>query len=144
MQQRLFLNTLVILMSIKTRNSGEWSEARFHSFVKSALRSASQRWPPKYKVLSKAYVGQRINPKSGRMAKHYLCKACEEAFPAKEIQVNHIVPVVPVTGFDTWDGVVERMFCEESGLEVLCKNCHSTITDKENKIRRAEKVSRLG
>lgn len=140
MQQRLFLNTLVILMSIKTRNSGEWSEARFHSFVKSALRSASQRWPPKYKVLSKAYVGQRINPKSGRMAKHYLCKACEEAFPAKEIQVNHIVPVVPISGFDNWDNVVERMFCEESGLEVLCVPCHKSITKEENNARKLQRL----
>lgn len=127
-------------MEISRRNGGEWTEARFTSFVKSALRNASQRWPPKYKVLSKAYVGQRINPKSGRMAKHYLCKACEEAFPAKEIQVNHIVPVVPVTGFDSWDGVVERMFCEESGLEVLCIPCHKKTTKEENDARKLQGI----
>ena len=120
----------------KTRNNGEWSEARYHAFVKGGLRSASQRWPPKYKVLSEACVGQRINPASGRLAKFYRCSACSDTFPAKLVEVNHIKPVIPVNGFDSWDGVVDRLFCEKEGLEVVCKPCHKNISKQENIQRR--------
>lgn len=122
---------------LKPYNSGQWTEARFHSFVKSALRSASQRWPPKYEVLNAAKRGKKINSKTGRLAEHYECNACREQFPAKEVQVNHITPVVPVSGFDSWDGVVERMFCEKSGLEVLCIPCHKQVTKEENEQRKS-------
>lgn len=123
----------------KPYNDGQWTEARFNSFVKSALRSASQRWPPKYQVLNEAKLGKRINQKTGRLAEHYVCAACREAFPLKEVQVNHIVPVVPVSGFDSWDGVVKRMFCERNGLEVLCIPCHKVNTRKENEQRKSSK-----
>lgn len=83
-------------------------------------------------MLNEACVGQRTNPKSGRLAKFYKCNNCKEDFPAKEIEVNHILPVVPVTGFDSWDGIIDRMFCEKQGLEVLCKPCHKHVTKQEN------------
>lgn len=120
----------------KTYNGGQWTEARFTSFVKSALRSASQRWPPKYQTLSKACVGQKTNPASGRLAKFYKCNKCKDDFPAKNVEVNHIIPVVPVDGFDSWDAVIYRLFCEEDGLEVVCKPCHKLITKEENQERK--------
>lgn len=120
----------------KPRCNGEWTEARFNSFVKSALRGASQRWPPKYQTLQDAFVGIKTNPKTGRQAKHFHCRACGLDFPQKEVEVNHIVPVVPVEGFDSWDGVISRMFCEKDGLEVLCKPCHKAVTKQENELRK--------
>lgn len=124
-------------MANKTRNGGEWSEARFNSFVKGGLRSVSIRWPPRYQVLADACVGQKINHNSGRLAKHYTCSNCLIDFPAKDVEVNHINPVIPLTGFDSWDGVVERMFCEKEHLEVLCKKCHKELTKQENTERKA-------
>ena len=121
----------------KTYNNGEWSDARFNSFVKSALRSASIRWPPKYQKLSEALVGTKVNQKTGRMAKHYECNQCKGHFPAKDVEVNHILPVVPVEGFTSWDLIIERMFCEKDGLEVVCKPCHREITKKENEERKS-------
>lgn len=122
---------------VKPRNGGTWTEARFNSFVKSALRSASQRWPPKYTVLNEACVGQKINPKSGRLAKFYTCAKCQDDYIAKDVQVNHISPVIPVTGFDSWNGVIERIFCEKEGLEVVCIPCHKNITEEENQERKS-------
>jgi 5-methylcytosine-specific restriction endonuclease McrA len=119
-------------MADKTRNNGEWTESRFHSFVKSGLRSLSQKWPPKYRVLGKAYAGTSINPSSGRLAKRYECASCKNTFTSKDVEVNHIEPVVPISGFDSWDNIIERLFCEESGLEVVCKPCHKVITKQEN------------
>ena len=119
----------------KTRNGGEWTEARYRSFIKGGLRSVSVRWPPRYKCLNDAKVGKRINKSSGRLAEHYKCAKCLDIFPAKEVEVNHIVPVVPLTGFTTWDETVSRMFCEIEGLEVVCKPCHRNITKQENQER---------
>jgi ribosomal protein S26 len=100
------------------------------------LRSASQRWPARYQTLNDAYIGQKINKESGRIAKHFTCSKCKEAFPQKSVEVNHIIPVVPVTGFDDWNGVIERMFCEKEHLEVVCKVCHKIITQQERDERK--------
>lgn len=70
------------------------------------------------------------------MAKHYQCNHCNGLFPAKDVEVNHLTPVIPVDGFDSWDEVINRMFCEKDGFEVLCKPCHKAVTQKENKERR--------
>lgn len=122
--------------TIKTRNGGEWSDAKFFSFVKSGLRTTSVRWPPRYKTLAAAYVGQKINVESGRMAKHYKCAKCEGEFTQKNIEINHKIPVILTSGFDSWSGVIERMFCEAEGLEALCKPCHKVITKYENTLRK--------
>lgn len=121
--------------SENTRNSGEWTEARFNSFVKSALRAASRRWPPKYTCLNNAYVDKRTNRKTGRIAKHYKCNACKECFPSSEVQVDHINPIVnPSIGFTTWDDVINNMFCEIDNLQVLCKDCHKAKTAYEKSL----------
>ncbi len=123
-------------MTDKRYNNGEWTQARFNSFVKGGLRSISQRWPPKYKCLSNAFTGTKVNPRTGRLAKHYLCRACQNEYVGSLVEVNHIDPVIPVTGFDSWDKVIERLFCEEDRLEVLCKPCHKALTKQENEERK--------
>ena len=116
----------------KLRNGGNWTEAKFNSFVKSALRGASRRWPPKYETLNAAYVDRRTNAKSGRPAKHYLCAQCQGCFPAAEVQVDHIEAIIdPLVGFVSWDEVVNRMFCEKENLQVLCTPCHKVKTAAE-------------
>ena len=118
------------------RNGGEWTESKFHSFIKSALRAASSRWPPKYKCLSEAFVDKRITIKTGREGKQYRCNACKGIFPTSEVQVDHIIPVVPVTGFTNWDEVINLMFCEKDGFQVLCKPCHNKKTAEERQRRK--------
>lgn len=123
-----------------THNEGKWTEARFSSFIKSALRSASQRWPPKFSTLNAAKRGKRINCSSGRIAEHYECANCNGEFPAKDIQVDHINPVIdPNVGFVSWDEVVKRMFCESDGFQVLCKACHTLKSNYERKIAKERK-----
>lgn len=117
-------------------NDGQWSESRFNSFIKGIIRSGTQRWPPKFAVLNAAKRGKFRNVKTGRMAEHYECAKCQELFPAKEVQVDHIEPVVPLTGFVSWDDVIKRTFCEADGLQVLCKGCHKEKTNLENALRK--------
>lgn len=115
-------------------NNNQWTDARFSSFVKGALRAASSRWPPKYAAINNAYTGKKINSKSGREAKHFKCNCCWGEFPASEIQVDHIQPVIdPYVGFISWDEVVKRMFCEVEGFQILCKTCHQAKTNAEKR-----------
>lgn len=118
---------------------GTWTESKFNSFIKSGLRATSVRWPPRYQALADAFDHQGINPATGRKAKLYRCKSCNNLFPSAQIEINHIIPVVPVTGFDNWDNVIKRMFCEKEHLEALCKPCHKSLTLAENQQRKENK-----
>jgi len=121
-------------------NAGQWTQARMNSFIKSALRSASQRWPPRYSSLHDACIGQKINPKSGRLAKHYTCGMCKQAHPAKDVQVDHIKPIIdPVVGFQTWDILIGNLFCEKENLQILCKTCHQIKTNAEKQLKKDNK-----
>ena len=123
----------------KKRNGGEWTDARFRSFVTSALRAASRRWPPKYKALKEAFVGRKENKKTGKLAMHYKCAKCKKHFVATDVQVDHKLPVVdPKTGFVSWDDFINRIFCEIENLQVMCKPCHKVKTEEE-KLERKKK-----
>lgn len=123
--------------TLSKRNGGLWTEAKFRSFVISALRAASRRWPVKWAVLKAALVGKSVNTKTGKFAQHYRCSHCRATFPAADVVVDHIHPVVDtMKGFTTWDEYVERMFVEAEGLQVLCKGCHKEKTATERKERK--------
>lgn len=64
----------------------------------------------------------------------YICDGCQKG--SKKVSVDHILPVVPVYGWDDWDGFITRLFCGTEGLQILCKGCHKKKTDKENEQRR--------
>jgi len=114
-----------------------WTNSRFSSFIKSALRAASSRWPPSFECLKNAFVGVKENKKTGRQAKHYKCNCCYGEFPSSEVQRDHIIPVIdPFKGFTTWDSVIERMFCSAEGFQILCKPCHAIKTKKEREQRK--------
>jgi len=116
----------------------EWTKARLNTFIIAALRKATSRYPPKYECLAEAYVGQKVNLKTGREGKHYLCATCCGEFPAKEVQVDHIYPVIqPDVGFTSWDDYIERLFCAKDDMQVLCTQCHSIKTKEENNGRKA-------
>lgn len=130
-RHKMCQSSLTYMTNLK-RNSGRWTDARYKSFIVSALRAASRRWPPKFETLHEAYVGQKTNPKTKRISKHYQCKACSQVFPGKDVQVDHIEPVVSTSeGFTTWDAFIQRLFCEKEGLQVLCTPCHNIKTQKE-------------
>jgi 5-methylcytosine-specific restriction endonuclease McrA len=114
----------------------DWTEGRKKSFITSVLRSGYRRWPPKYETLKEAQAGKKENAKTKRIAMHYTCNSCKEDFPAKEVQVDHIEPVVDSKqGFKTWDVFIDRLYCDKDNLQVLCKSCHSSKTLTEKKER---------
>lgn len=102
------------------------SDTRFRSVLISVLRRFSRFWHPAKLVLEKARIARGM----------YQCSSCSKIVGPREIKIDHIHPVVPVTGFTTWDDLINRLFCEETGLQALCKDCHKIKTDKENSDRR--------
>ena len=120
--------------SPKVRNSGQWTEARFRSFVASVLRAGTRRWPPKWAALAAAFTEKRKS-KSGREAKHYLCNACKLEFTSTQVQIDHKEPIGDWSDFNV---VVEKLFCEKENLQVLCKPCHKDKTKKERQARESK------
>src|SRR5512139_4098738 len=96
-----------------------WTEGRLRSFITSTIRAGFRRFPPKFEVLKAALTGKKVNEATGRVAAHYRCADCKKDFPQKNVQVDHIKPVVdPKVGFVSWDVFIERLFCEAKNLQV--------------------------
>ena len=117
-------------MNEKEHCNGQWTKARFKSFVTSALRRASSRWAPKY-----------LTKKNARTARNtYTCSLCAKSVGNKDIKIDHIHPVVdPTKGFVSWDSFIERLFVELDGYQAVCITCHQTKTAEEREIRKKNK-----
>lgn len=67
----------------------------------------------------------------------FLCAGCQK--PHKEVQVDHVVPVGPApkgrnaTGGETWDALIDRLFCPATGLQALCVPCHNRKTHADRR-----------
>ena len=119
---------------IKPRCGGEWSEAKFITFVKNQLRGATWKWPPISQVLKEARISKGV----------YFCKGCNCNVPStlvvnskrvKNVFVDHVSPIVdPSTGFNGWDQFINNLYCEKTNLQLLCGQCHDIKTAAERKL----------
>lgn len=105
------------------------------TFVINALRRASYRWYGRYTALKLANVGRN----------QYKCAMCPEGtlHPKKNIEIDHITPVIPVEGWDSWEGFIDRLFCDTSLYQILCKFHHLVKSQKENTVRRENKPKKI-
>lgn len=113
----------------------DWDDVRFHNWVMKLLRRGGATFPNREAAFRKAYAGKFKNTRTGRMAMHYFCADCEAMFPKHMCQADHIEPVVPVTGWVSWDDTVGRLFIPVEGYQILCKECHYKKSSSENKLR---------
>ena len=129
-------------------NGGTWSVSRMRSFAMSALRRA--QWPQKYKSIDKAFIGNGINPKTGKPCKLHKCPICEQVLPKGEMRADHINPVIPLDhnwencflGYD-WTEVLRNLWCEADGYQAICLDCHSKKSKQENTERKQHKNDKL-
>jgi 5-methylcytosine-specific restriction endonuclease McrA len=115
----------------KTRNAGTMTESAFWSFIRSALRQKSRWWKPITECKMKArrpYKGPNKRQKF-----EYLCNSCKIWFPDKQINVDHIVGAGSLNCGQDLPGFVDRLFCEQDNLQVLCTTCHDHKTKLEKK-----------
>jgi len=117
--------------AVKVRNAGTMTESAFWSFIRSALRQKSRWWKPITECKMKArraYKGP-----SKRQKFEYQCNSCKAWFPEKQINVDHIKPAGSLNCAADLAGFVERLFCEQDNLQVLCESCHNEKTKLEKK-----------
>ena len=113
----------------RTRNDGQWTEARYFSFIRTLLRSGWNRWGPRNTAKRAAKVAYNT----------YECAHCGGWFGTREVELDHVVPCGSLRTFDDLPGFVERMFCEAEGFQVLCKPCHQVKTNEESNARKRSK-----
>lgn len=125
----------------KIYNAGTMSVVEFWSMIRSALRKASRWWKPVVAVKMKNR--RKYNGPNKRLKFEYQCNICKNWFPEKHINVDHITPAGSLMSSDDLKGFVERLFCEEVGLQIACSGCHNKKTQKEKAVRKANKIKKV-
>ena len=99
-------------------------------FIIATLRRASYRWPARSECMKKSRIRRGF----------YRCAICGNEVQKKNMALDHVMPIVPVTGWDSYDGFIRRLFCEVGGFQTICKDpCHQAKTNIENAERRKNK-----
>lgn len=120
---------------MKNKTKHRSRETYLKSFLIPVLRRASYRYLPRSECIKRNRVG------IGK----YKCEMCGSIVGAKEFTIDHIEHVVPIeTGFDNWDGFINRLFCETEGFQLICKSCDATKTLAERELRKAFRQARKG
>ena len=118
----------------RTRNANTMTEAEYWGKVRSALRKAFAYWKPAQAVLKQAECGTRVNPKTGRHKKVYLCIACLKTGFREEMHIDHIDPCGSLRSADDVAPFLERLTCEDSSnYQLLHKACHQEKTNQGRK-----------
>lgn len=115
----------------RTHAGGTWTKARYFAFIRGLLRNGFSRYPVKHQVKKAA---ARI--KKGTKRFEYQCAKCNKYWPNSQVEVDHIKPAGSLKEYDDLPGFVERLFCEPSNLQVLCKSCHLKKTNAEKAARK--------
>ena len=124
----------------KPYNNKRWTKAQLESYIVAGIRKLWLGWGVRRDVMDAAFVERKTNAETNRIAKHYRCAHCNKTYPGRDVNVDHITPVVdPNEGRKSWDEYIERMLVEADKLQVLCKTCHDAKTAEENKTRRSKK-----
>jgi 5-methylcytosine-specific restriction endonuclease McrA len=131
----------MIGMVKKAKKKREWV---LQAAVFSALRRIFRTYPPYREVLDEAKEEYYVNSKKGTKMRRvrFACNHCGNKYARKGIAIDHITPVVDLSGLAKQpDGEVDfnvyikRLFCPKSNLQSLCKKCHAVKSASEGKVR---------
>jgi len=112
------------------------------ALIKEALRRAFSRSDLRRSVIEKSIVTNYKNVTRRRVKTWCKCNICNKLDAISYMVVDHINPVVPVTTpFEDMsiEDLLLNVFCSETNLQTLCKECHYIKSGNENKARRAWK-----
>lgn len=113
------------------KNYPVWTQARFFTFIRSALRSASQKWPPRNQ--SKHLAKRKYTGSNKRQKFEYKCNKCKRWFRGDEVEIDHIHGISPLQKLEDLPKFVDTLFCAVEDFQVLCKGCHGGKTKKRKK-----------
>ena len=114
------------------------TEAKFTSWLKSALRSIWAKHTSKLTLLQSRRIALRDGPKAKPIF-HVKCEHCNKYFKLKEIEVNHKKQCGGLASLDKLnDFVTNLLLVQPSDLELLCHECHGIVTymERQNVSRR--------
>lgn len=68
----------------------------------------------------------------------YQCALCPtgKLTRAKDVQVDHTQPIVPLTGWVSFDSFIVGLWCAVEDLQVLCTEHHREKTEAERQVRK--------
>lgn len=133
-------------------SNGRWVEERGR--IKGAIRRTFRLHPAMREILNAARV--ELPPalkKDGTPSKknqvRFRCAMCNQLYPSKWVQVDHIIPAIRLHKKESeisYDEMVRGIFCKPENLQVLCstpikflpkgnQSCHRIKTNEENFIR---------
>lgn len=102
--------------------------------------------------MSYRYLPRNLAQKNARKDRGlYECASCKSLFKAKEFAIDHIEPVIPlqegfpmhpITGGPDWTIVIDRLFCDVKGFQILCIPCHDIKTQIEDSMRASYNAKR--
>jgi 5-methylcytosine-specific restriction endonuclease McrA len=116
---------------VATKSEKGKRKPQIRHWLTNKLRRLSYQWPSRKEAIRKARIERGV----------YRCAICEGSFKPKEIQLDHIDPVIdPHIGFTNWDDYINRLFVGEDGWQILCRVCHEFKTKFENEIRKSVKA----
>lgn len=107
-----------------------WTIARYRTFVRSALRQAWTKWPPRKEALLRARRASQSDNK--KLKWEYLCAHCQQWHRGDNVSVDHIV-----SWGDPWSmsfpDACRALFVSIDELQVLCDPCHDakTLTERQ-------------
>jgi 5-methylcytosine-specific restriction endonuclease McrA len=97
-----------------------------YAFIVSALRKVWMNSPARKQVKAR----RKLMGTDG-----YLCEKCKR--PAKNVEIDHLVPVGSPKDSGGWEAFLGRLFCATEGLRVLCTKCHREKSAGDAATRRA-------
>lgn len=107
--------------------------------LKGAIRRVFSRSDLRRSIIDASIVKDYTDIKRKRVKTWCRCNECKELIPKSYMEVDHIIPVVPLNkafADMSLDVFVDGVWCEGKLLQAICENCHDVKTKAEGKERR--------
>jgi hypothetical protein len=109
-------------------------------------RRLSGSWPPKQNVKKQALVAPALHRcskcgslnyegESERNFQKYVEQFPNDVVNFDGIEMDHVQPVVKLSGWISWEDFFSSLFCDEDGYRALCSVCHREKSRRENSLR---------
>lgn len=110
--------------------------------LKGAVRRVFSRSELRKKVLDASVASHATMTFRPKVKCWCKCAGCGKLEAKSYMVVDHIDPLIPVNQSMlemSWDEVIDRTWCVEANLQVLCPDCHDTKTAAERVQRKRNK-----
>ena len=111
------------------------TESAYWGMLRSSLRRAFRFWKPI--VLAKHAARRKSQSANKRLKFEFQCKHCEQWFPDKEVEVDHVIPCGSLKCYEDIPDFVKRLTAEDmDSYQILCHTCHTAKTNNEREERK--------